>query len=1168
VRMSRLAQRGSVIAMSQHVNPALLSDCLGCSAPLGADATDFCPDCGPRVTDQQAARLRWIVWELARLDAARDQVVAERAAIFASIRTVRLAGAAGLAPQAPAVSPVFSTEGLWYPGPGRAAAGPVRELARHRPELSRATAANLLLGVGGLLLVIAVAAFTAVSWGMIGAAGRVGILFQAAVIALAAPRPLIQRGLRATAESVAGVGLALTVAVAWLAGDLIPHGAGGAGLGLAAAACAVLAAGWAAYGAALELRGPRLAAIGLAQLPAPLGLAAITHWAPAVALGLVLTAAGDVVLASWRRRAAGHLIAAVSAIVTGSSAVIVASVVAAYEPAPLASFTLAATAAVAAVTAALGARLAGAPKVASLITLAAGVLAGVALALPAATRLPAGWPVGAFAVAGAAVAAGGWYWARRRPGPAEPADQLAPGAPASAWPLAAGGAAVLAVAAIAVAPAAIAGLGYPLSLLGHAWSGPSLSGRAGLWPTALWHEWPAAPGVLALAAIACWLFPIPRGSALSRMRAVALTVAALAAGSVPVAASLPGWAALVLVTALAAALLGVGSLAADPVVAKTAAIEGMILAVIAALWSLTGPAVTIAELAVLAVILAAAAARPRSVLPEILATAGAAATLAGLALAASLAGGLPARDAAFAVASVAVAAAGAATLLRRARPVQALVLDVFAGCAVVLAAGMAAQRADTLAVLATAAAVLASTTAWRRDGRRRVATVAAATVAAATALASQGGHLLLAASLPYRGLIRPWHGSLAASPGQPGWTAAHAGGLPLACAVLAACAAAAVTASGAWRGRRGSLDALAIALPVVAAPAGAAAGLGYGAMTAILLALTLALTAWTAAGRSLAPGAAALASAQLTIAWAAAAIVPTLLVLGCLASACAVCAWRAKLPAVRAGTAALAVIYAGALAGLSGLAADLPAWQAGLAVIGAALAAQLAAARLARHRPRLSLVVEITGWLVAAAGCAPCLSTPHHGAVALAVTGAGCLGVALRPDRRAWLWAGLVLGQTALCLWLASLGVSAPEPYTVPAAAIVTAFCRFRSGRRPGESSWVTYGPGLAVLLGPSLIVSLPDPGWARPLLLGVAAVAIILAGARTRLQAPLAIGAAVAVLDAGHELASAISHLSGLVPGWVPLALSGAVLVTIGATYEARLRNLRALRKAFAGLR
>jgi hypothetical protein len=98
--------------------------------------------------------------------------------------------------------------------------------------------------------------------------------------------------------------------------------------------------------------------------------------------------------------------------------------------------------------------------------------------------------------------------------------------------------------------------------------------------------------------------------------------------------------------------------------------------------------------------------------------------------------------------------------------------------------------------------------------------------------------------------------------------------------------------------------------------------------------------------------------------------------------------------------------------------------------------------------------------------------------------------------------------------------------------------------------------------------VSLPDHGWVRPLLLGMAAAAITLAGARARLQAPLAMGAAVAVLDAGHELASPISHLAGLVPGWVPIAVSGAVLFSIGATYEARLRNLRALQKAFASLR
>jgi hypothetical protein len=40
------------------------------------------------------------------------------------------------------------------------------------------------------------------------------------------------------------------------------------------------------------------------------------------------------------------------------------------------------------------------------------------------------------------------------------------------------------------------------------------------------------------------------------------------------------------------------------------------------------------------------------------------------------------------------------------------------------------------------------------------------------------------------------------------------------------------------------------------------------------------------------------------------------------------------------------------------------------------------------------------------------------------------------------------------------------------------------------------------------------------------------------------------------------------VLPGWVPIAVIGAVLLGVGAIYEARMRNLRALREAFAGLR
>ena len=117
-------------------------------------------------------------------------------------------------------------------------------------------------------------------------------------------------------------------------------------------------------------------------------------------------------------------------------------------------------------------------------------------------------------------------------------------------------------------------------------------------------------------------------------------------------------------------------------------------------------------------------------------------------------------------------------------------------------------------------------------------------------------------------------------------------------------------------------------------------------------------------------------------------------------------------------------------------------------------------------------------------------------------------------------------------------------------------------------SSGLTLGPGLALLLLPSLITVWHDPGWIRPLTLGITAAAITLIGARARRQAPLLIGAAVTLMDAGHELAPGVRRLAEAVPTWLPIALTGAILLWAGATYEARLRNLGNLRKIVAAMR
>jgi len=77
----------------------------------------------------------------------------------------------------------------------------------------------------------------------------------------------------------------------------------------------------------------------------------------------------------------------------------------------------------------------------------------------------------------------------------------------------------------------------------------------------------------------------------------------------------------------------------------------------------------------------------------------------------------------------------------------------------------------------------------------------------------------------------------------------------------------------------------------------------------------------------------------------------------------------------------------------------------------------------------------------------------------------------------------------------------------------------------------------------------------------------MILAGVRSRLQAPLLLGAAVAVLGAGREIAPWLTRLAGMLPGWVPIAVIGMILLGTGATYEARLRDLRRLRAALRRL-
>src|SRR5262249_61988519 len=117
------------------------------------------------------------------------------------------------------------------------------------------------------------------------------------------------------------------------------------------------------------------------------------------------------------------------------------------------------------VTGVLAARVRWIPgKLAAVVASLSGGLVAAGMALPVARVLPGGWQILAYAVSGAVITTAVW-WARPITRPAGPAVRSLAGY------VAAGGAAVLGVAGLAVTPDALAGLLYPVTWVSAPWAG-------------------------------------------------------------------------------------------------------------------------------------------------------------------------------------------------------------------------------------------------------------------------------------------------------------------------------------------------------------------------------------------------------------------------------------------------------------------------------------------------------------------------------------------------------------------------------------------------------------------------------------------------------------------------------------------------------------------------
>ncbi|MFD2348285.1 SCO7613 C-terminal domain-containing membrane protein [Nonomuraea ferruginea] len=163
-------------------------------------------------------------------------------------------------------------------------------------------------------------------------------------------------------------------------------------------------------------------------------------------------------------------------------------------------------------------------------------------------------------------------------------------------------------------------------------------------------------------------------------------------------------------------------------------------------------------------------------------------------------------------------------------------------------------------------------------------------------------------------------------------------------------------------------------------------------------------------------------------------------------------------------------------------------------------------------------------------------------------------------------YTGAVLLLLASWLRLGADEVTVVEAYTVPCSLVLLGSGWWRRRGAPA-GSWAAYGAGLSFTMLPSLVAVYADAEWRRSLGLGVVALVVLVAGARFRLRAPTVIGAVVLAGVAVRELAPYVSEMLLVVPRWAPIAVGGLLLVVVGATYEARMRDLRKLRDTLTAM-
>lgn len=1133
-----------------------------------------CPDCGHSHGGGQACvhcglpLLGPLAVELWNISQSLERLHRRRAALLTALRTghaVPPSPPSTSAPTAPAAAPVAATGQHVRTSPPPAAwTATAPALATPQPlfaapprptaEWSQRRVQNTLLGLGVLLLAIAALIFTVVTWGSLDVVGRAAILLLVTAAVAGAAPAFKSRGLDATAEAFAALAIALLVIDAQGARQSVRSLAGLDARVYWAVATGVIAGLCAAYATRVRLDTPQLAAAFGSQLPGLLVALRLEDPAGSAIVLLAQTAVTAYVAHRWSRREIVQLLVAAAA-VTGVS----------------------------------GAGLAAAGAFGSDVSdVRTSVPGAIALLAAGATSVWIGWllreraEAPRFSAALAAVAATAAVFAICRPA-LDPSSLPAVGALCALGCVAAGaalgrtwgdgptavGSTVAAFAVLAEAENVLSALTGPLTWLNRSWTADEISvgARTLLAPD---YRWPGVPAVLATlvaatatAGLLAWRF---------RNRLLWSAVFAPALATTLLAASLAlnwsyaaaiAWELTLVVVATALALRA--ATGRPRLATLIAGGTAGVLVAHAVPWSLANEATTHAALATaLAVGAVAAVTQPMF---RMVATAICSSAVLGWVFAITRSVGASLHVCAF-VLALAAAVLLLATAVNAHRPLttafDATVVEIIAAGAYIFIVSLTFYEPGWACGSLLAGAIAAAAIATRRD-RMFAAAVAAALAggcawAAAVALGTspEGAGLTLAvvacAGAGVGWLLRERRGELielvaaaaylialgAAQPSEPLLAFTLAAGALTYFAVSAradrlylAGAASVLTAACAWVG----------ALALGASQPGAG-------LTLALTGCVLAAVGWLLRHRDGEPVEVVAATAY-AVGLAATSADTTLfaIALGAGALTCFAVSARGD----RTYLAAVGTLLAAGCAGASAIALGASTAGAGLSVALTGCAGAGAGWLLQRRDGEL---VELVAAAAYALGLSATLSDITLVTFALTAGGLTCFAVSVRRDRRQVAYAGWALLTLLLWLRLAESDVTAPEPYLLPPAVLTLVIGYLRRRSHPSMSSWAAYGTGLALALEPTLYMTLSDPALTRPLLLGAGAFAVVLVGARARLQAPLLLGGATLAIDALVQIAP----LAGSLPRWVSIAVVGAILLLVGATYEQRLRDLRKL--------